>query len=404
MSVNGAHPHPPWVLVAGGFHQRGAMDKANAALAKYLVECAAPVHLVAYDVDPDLALLAPVTVHLARRPAGSDLLGEFGLDRAGRSVAAKLRRASDGVRVVVNGGNCNWPDINWVHCVHRAWRPTDRNAPLWFKAKNRIAKALARRREARSLRSASVILANSECTRRDLLDHLSLDNRRVHTVYLGTDPDWAPAGAEERARARAWLGRNDGRPLVAFVGAPGHDSTKGFDTLWSAWQRLCARPDWDADLVVAGGGLGAAGWQKRIARSPIAARTVFLGFTERIKDVLAAADLLVSPVRYEAYGLNVHEAICRGVPALVSAHAGVAERYPSQLRDLLIPNPEDADDLAMRLVKWRPSLIASKERVRPFASELRRRTWRQMAEQIVSIVEGASSPAEVLNSRPCHRL
>jgi glycosyltransferase involved in cell wall biosynthesis len=390
MSVNGAHPRAPWVLVAGGFHQRGAMDKANAALARYLVECAAPVHLVAYDVDPDLALLAPVTIHLARRPAGSDLLGEFGLDRAGRSVAAKLRRASDGVRVVVNGGNCNWPDINWVHCVHRAWRRSDRNAPLWFRAKNQVAKLLARGREARSLRSARVILANSERTRRDLLDRLSLDNRRVHTVYLGTDPDCAPAGSEARAKARAWLGRNNGRPLVAFVGALGHDSTKGFDTLWSAWNRLCARPDWDADLVVAGGGLGTAVWQEKIARSPLAARTIFLGFTERIQDVLAAADLLVSPVRYEAYGLNVHEAICRGVPALVSAHAGVAERYPSYLGDLLIPNPEDAADLAMRMAGWRPNLIAWKERVLPFANELRRHTWRQMAEQIVSIVDEAS--------------
>ena len=24
-------------------------------------------------------------------------------------------------RVVVNGGNCAWPDINWVHAVHAAW-------------------------------------------------------------------------------------------------------------------------------------------------------------------------------------------------------------------------------------------------------------------------------------------
>ena len=37
------------------------------------------------------------------------------------------------------------------------------------------------------------------------------------------------------------------------------------------------------------------------------------------------------PARYEAYGLAVHEALCRGLPALVSASAGVAERYPADL-------------------------------------------------------------------------
>ena len=51
--------------------------------------------------------------------------------------------------------------------------------------------------------------------------------------------------------------------------------------------------------------------------------------------VFAACDLLIHPARYEAYGLAVHEALCRGLPALVSATAGVAERYPEDLGQLL---------------------------------------------------------------------
>ena len=38
---------------------------------------------------------------------------------------------------------------------------------------------------------------------------------------------------------------------------------------------------------------------------------------------------MVHPARYEAYGLGVHEAICRGLPAIVSAGAGIAELYPA---------------------------------------------------------------------------
>ena len=37
----------------------------------------------------------------------------------------------------------------------------------------------------------------------------------------------------------------------------------------------------------------------------------------------------------------------------VSADAGVAERYPPDLADLLLPDPEDAADLAARLERWR---------------------------------------------------
>ena len=70
-------------------------------------------------------------------------------------------------------------------------------------------------------------------------------------------------------------------------------------------------------------------------------------------EVLRACDALVSPVHYEAYGLNVQEAICCGLPALVSASAGIAEQYPAALADLLLPDPDDPADLAARLRRWR---------------------------------------------------
>ena len=50
-------------------------------------------------------------------------------------------------RVVVNGGNCAWPDINWVHAVHAAWPVHDDGAPWWSRYRNRRLKDLARRRE-----------------------------------------------------------------------------------------------------------------------------------------------------------------------------------------------------------------------------------------------------------------
>jgi len=179
------------------------------------------------------------------------------------------------------------------------------------------------------------------------------------------------------------------RPLVVFVGAMGHDQTKGFATLWSAWRTLCARPDWDADLIVAGGGGGVATWQARIAQAGLSDRVNFLGFTDRVADVLAAADLLVSPARYEAYGLNVHEAICRGVPALVSGRAGVAERYTPDLAEMILADPEDAADLAARLFRWRSNIEYWKDRFLPLASAFWRYTWSDMARQIVSIVQSS---------------
>ena len=352
------------------------MDKANAALASYLLERGHTVHLVAHDIDPRLARHPLARAHVVSRPRGSILLGEQILSRAAGRLTRVLRAENPRARIVANGGNFVSPDINWVHAVHAAWPPTDAGAPAWFRVKNRLWHSRACRREAEALGRARLVVANSERTRRDLVELVGVAAVRVHTVYLGGDA--GPASAREHAEARRWLGIEDGRPVVVFAGALGHDHNKGFDTLWRAWRALSAHDGWDALLLVAGGGRGLERWREQVAGAGLSGSVRFLDFSERLAEVFAASDLLVSPVRYEAYGLNVHEAVCRGVPALVSRQAGVAERYPDALSEMLLPDPEDAADLAARLLRWR-SLMQSGKR----ASRLSRldstaavgRTW-----------------------------
>lgn len=88
---------------------------------------------------------------------------------------------------------------------------------------------------------------------------------------------------------------------------------------------------------------------------------------------------------YEAYGVNVQEAICRGIPAMVTASAGVAERYPPELAPMLIPDPEDPRSLVERLLAWRASKDEWRERFQPLSERLRSRSWRDTAVDIVSI-------------------
>lgn len=385
----------PWVIVAGGFHELGSMDKANAALAAFLLDRGTSVHLVAHrgGVSPSLASRPGVTVHHVPLPVQSLLLGGPLLDRRGRAVARAVTATHPGARVVVNGGNCAWWDVNWVHSVHEVWPCVDDGAPMWFKVKNRVAKRLARRQESRALHGARVVIANSERTRSDLLEHLRLPAHRVHTVYLGSDAAGGPPSPDERARARRWLGVSRDRPLVAHVGAIGYDRNKGFDLLWSAWRRLHAQGEWGAavDLVVAGTGGAERSWRAEIEKAGLADHVRLLGFTPRVQDVLAAADLLVSPVRYEAYGLNVHEAICRGIPVIVSAQAGVAELFPTALHDLLLRDPEDIAELADRLLRWRANPERWTERFAALGARLRSYRWQDMARDLVATVETSPS-------------
>lgn len=372
--------------MAGGFHGRGGMDKANAALAWYLLGRGHDVHLVAHEIEAGLARHPRAHAHVVARPWGSVLLGEQRLARAARRVARKLREQSPRARVVANGGNFVSTDINWVHAVHAAWPTADAGAPVWFRVKNRLWHALACRRERRALGRAQLVVANSERTREQLVNLVGVEAGRVRTVYLGGD--LRPASTRERKEARRLLGVDENRPVVVFAGALGHDNNKGFDTLWRAWRELAAGVGWDALLIVAGGGRGLAAWRARVGEAGLDGSVRFLDFSERLAEVFAACDLLVSPVRYEAYGLNVHEAVCRGLPALVSRAAGVAERYPAALSEMLLPDPEDAADLAARLRRWRHSIESWKEAFAPFADELARRSWADVAADFVAFVEG----------------
>lgn len=385
MSV--AHPtaaREPWILVCGGFHARGGMDRSNLALAERLLERGHSVYLIGHDFDERIAQKPGAHIVYVSRPAGSIVLGESRLASRALEIGRKVKSEYPNAIVVANGGNGIAADVNWVHYVHHASRFEDAGAPAVLRLKNRYAEWIFRRHERAAIRSAKLVITNSELTRGHVVELLGADPQRVTTVYLGANANWSPASHEQRSSARSWLGIPADKPVVVFVGALGHDQRKGFDTLWKAWLQLGRDSAWDAHLVVAGGGRQVEHW--RAVATKADARVHVLGFTDRVRDVLAASDLLVSPVHYEPFGLNVTEAICCGVPAIVSAGAGVAELYPSDLGSWLLNNPRDHRELAGKMRKWRSDVEGTRLNFRAFGARLRERSWEMMADDFIALV------------------
>jgi len=388
-----ASPPPPWLLAAGDFVVTGGMDAANHALAAYLARSGRETHLVAHRVAPDLAALPGVHVHRIPRPLGSHLLGfpllAWGARRHAdlQSGAAAHRRGRPLRELVTlsNGGNF-LGRATWLHYVHAAYRPEIAGRPL-----RRLVELAARRKaladERLAVRAAETIIANSQLTARHAVELLGAVPARVHTVYYGVDPArFRPPSPEERARARMALRLEEGAPALVFVGALG-DRRKGFDTLFDAFAFLCSEPGWDATLLVLGAGGELEEWKRRAEAKRLGRRIRFLGFRDDVREVLFACDGVVAPTRYEAYGLAVHEALCTGLPAVVSRAAGVAERIPPPLDGLLLDDPEDAGELAGRLLAWRAGVEAHRAAALELSAALRGWTWDQMAARIVDIVE-----------------
>jgi glycosyltransferase involved in cell wall biosynthesis len=366
-----------YLIVSADFTTRGGQDRANYALASYLARQGHRVHVVAHEVEESLSRDGDVMWHRAPKPLGSAFLGEPVLQRIGTKVARMLAR--DDARVITNGGNCDvQADANWVHYVHAAYtREADGPA-------RRLRYRFYHRRyttsERRAIGRARLVIANSQRTADDVRGLLGVPVDRIRVVYYGIDAERFNRAGRERSSH------------VLFVGALG-DRRKGVDTVFRAWQILCTDPSWSANLLVVGCGADVPRWKHRIAQTGMAARIELLGFRDDIPGLLRNSMALVSPTRYEAYGLAVHEAICCGVPALVSADAGVAERYPHDLGQLLLRDPNDADNLARTLRECVSMSEDQRLALRRFSDDLRRRTWDDMAADIERLIESSRRAA-----------
>ena len=321
-----------WLLIAGDFTPLGGMDRANHALAMHLARRAhrlrqprrAPRRGPTWRSSPAVRFT---------RCGGRSARTSSARRCSPRQASARPRRLRP-VHVIANGGNADAGRCDLGALPPRGARAAGRRHPppvcMHASAHAYYVRARADRAAARA-RSSS---ATASAPRRTCTSGSGSTPARTRVVYYGSDA--AQFSARVRGGARGRQARSSGgrldRPVALFVGALG-DRRKGFDRLFDAWALSAATPAWDADLAVAGHGRGAAGLAAPRRRPrDLAAAITFLGFRTDVSRVIGAADVMVHPARYEAYGLGVHEAICRGVPAIVSARAGIAELYPPALR------------------------------------------------------------------------
>jgi glycosyltransferase involved in cell wall biosynthesis len=153
-----------------------------------------------------------------------------------------------------------------------------------------------------------------------------------------------PPARRTRAEVRAELGAGD-RPLLLAVGRIA--AQKGYDTLLDAMAlaldatALARTP---APLVMIAGD-GDPALTEELHRRVRAERlpVVLLGHRDDVADLLAAADVVVLPSRWEARALVVQEALRAGVPVVATAVGGVPELVGDAA--VLVP-PSDPGALA----------------------------------------------------------
>jgi glycosyltransferase involved in cell wall biosynthesis len=176
------------------------------------------------------------------------------------------------------------------------------------------------------------------CVSADLAGRMRRAGARDVVLAAVPAPAVAAPSAEAIGKARADIGAC-GRPVVLAVGRLARQ--KGFDTLVDAaviWRDRDPLPR----LVIAGDGPLA---RSLAARSAAAGTDVrFLGERADVPALLAAADVVVVPSRWEGQPLIVQEALRAGRP-LVASRVGGIPALTGEAGALLVP-PDDPPRLA----------------------------------------------------------
>lgn len=133
-------------------------------------------------------------------------------------------------------------------------------------------------------------------------------------------PESAVEIERRRQKTRAEFGAVD-RPLLLAVGRL--EAHKGYDVLLDAVRGLCGLEPAAPVVVIAGEGSQREPLQRRIDAEQLPVR--LLGRRDDIPELLAAADVVVLPSRWEARALIAQEALHAGVPLVATAVGGTPE-------------------------------------------------------------------------------
>lgn len=184
------------------------------------------------------------------------------------------------------------------------------------------------------------IITDSEAAKRDVIEHLKLDEEDVHIVPLAADGRFTPDIPDEDVKA---VRRRYDLPERFLFYLGGLDVRKNLGVLFSALSQL---PE-EVPLVVAGRTRHGRAkifpdWVRQATASDIGHRVRFLGgVPEADKPLLfRAATIFVFPSRYEGFGLDPLEAMACGTPVVCSNAASLPEVVGD---GGILVAPDDAD-------------------------------------------------------------
>jgi len=239
------------------------------------------------------------------------------------------------------------------------------------------------------LRNAGMLLAISEATRCEAVEHLGFAKDDIAMISSGVDPifsPWRGTPSEVRALRRRFALSEQ---FVLYTG--GFDSRKNLRRLVQAWASVRKAPD--SQLVFAGLGepnaiaeLSAVAASEGVADEALR----FLGYVsdDDLVRLYSIADLFAFPSFHEGFGLPILEAMACGAPVIAADATSLPEVVG--LKDALF-DPMSVTSIAEKLDQVLNDPVFA-DRLRQHAAlQSRNFSWDRSARQAMAALEELGS-------------
>ena len=241
----------------------------------------------------------------------------------------------------------------------------------------------------RAVIRAAHVLADSESTRRDLVELMAVDRHKVTVVYPGVEARFRPVQDQtplESVRARYGL------PQRFILGLSTLQPRKNFSGLITAFARLVAGQqeifgEADLGLVIAGG----QGWMydetlASVERLGLQGRVHFPGFVadEDLPALYTLASVFAFPSWYEGFGLPVLEAMACGTPVVTADNSSLPEVAGEAA---LMVGAGDPDGLCRALGQALSDEALRERMVAAGTKQAQRFSWRVAAKKVLQAYE-----------------
>jgi glycosyltransferase involved in cell wall biosynthesis len=239
----------------------------------------------------------------------------------------------------------------------------------------------------RSLQHATMIIANSNSTRQDVIELAGIPKTHVQTVYPCIDERFSNVVYDEDIQSfRQTQGLTKGYLLYLGTLEP----RKNITTLIEAYAQLRSIYGREEKLVLAGG----KGWLydaifQRVEELGLEAEVIFPGFVSDAEQPLwyRSASVFVYPSLYEGFGMPVTEALACGVPVVTSNVSSLPEAGAS-LALTVDPRASEAISGAIHTALTDEAL---RKRCSAHATKVAQQfSARMMAEQTIAVYEHAA--------------